>query len=186
MAKLRTVTVKGYTKEEAIANSGLTLDVKFDATVAWKNEEQPEAGSTYFKAFAEAYLDKKIKGTAGVGCAVTVESGVADSRERPYKVLNHVTDGARKYKTVYEGLTNVVLDKAGNVIAGNLVLTKDTKAEAEEAAKEYVTAKRESVHIRLAKNVTEGKTTALEVKYTPSINTTLGTYIVFGYEKEAA
>lgn len=186
MAKLSIVTVQGYTKEEAISKSGLNLEVKFDATAAWKTEEKPEAASTYFKAFAEDYLKKKFKGITGAGCTVTVESGVADSRERPYKVENHVTDGARKYKTRYAGLRGATVDKASlKVTGGTIVLTRDTKGEAEEAAKEYVTANRADVTVVMIKEVVEGKAVALEVKYTPSINTTLGTYIVFGYEKES-
>lgn len=179
MAKLKVVTVKAHTKAEAIAQSG--LDVKFDASTAWKNEEKPEAGSTYFKAFAEDYLEKKIKSVTGVGCAITVESGVADSRERPYKVTNNVTDKARKYTTFYEGLIN------GNDegTTGTIVLTSPSKASAEKAAKDYMTANKSGrVVVRHAKLVTDGKPVALVVGYAPSINTTLGTYIVFGYEKE--
>lgn len=184
MAKLKVVTVQGYSKEEAIAKSGLNLEVKFDASAAWKTEEKPEAGSTYFKAFAEDYLQKKFKGISGVGCTVTVEAGVADSRERPYKVTNHVTDKARKYKTHYEGLINGN-DKG---TSGTIVLAAETKSEAEQLSKDYITASKGAVNkvvVRLAKTVSDGKPVALEVAYTPSINTTLGTYIVFGYEKES-
>jgi hypothetical protein len=180
MGILKSVSVRAYTKEQAIANSGLNLEVKFDASTAWKNEEQPAAESTYFKAFAEDYLAKKLKGISGAGCIVTVEAGVADSRERPYKVENHVTDGARKYKTVYVGLINS--DKHGN--GGSIVLTADTKNAAEEAAKLYVTENKQSVRVKIMKEVTVGKSVAVEVNYAPSINTTLGTYIVFGYERE--
>lgn len=185
MAKLKIVTVQGFTKADAIAKSGLNLEVKFDATTAWKKDEQPSADSTRFKAFAEDYLKNKLKNITGAGCAVTVESGVADSRERPYKVENHVTDKARKYKTVYEGLTGFKIDDKGNITGGTLVLQADTKGEAEDAAKEFTTANRVDVAVRLAKVVSEGKPVAMVVKYTPSINTNLGTYVVFGYETEA-
>lgn len=170
MKKLVILTAQGYTKEEALASLNTNLDVKFDATVAWKNKEQPQG--KYLEAFAEEHLDNKLKGAGGIGYSVTVEPGSADTRERPYKVENVVTEGQRKFKTVYEGFTP----------DGKLVLTKDTKGEAEEAAKDYVTAHKIDVDVRVAKNVTEGQAEALSVKYTPSVNTKLGTYIFFGYE----
>ncbi len=172
MATLKIATAQGFSKEEAFASLGLDLELKYDATTAWKKEEEPKANSPYFDAFAHEHLQKKIKGLAGVACSVTVESGVADSRERPYKVDNVVTKGARKYKTVYEGF-----------VGETIVLSKDTKSEAEEAAKKYVTENRVDVEVRVRKEVKEGQAVAMTVKYTPSLNTKKGTYIFFGYEK---
>lgn len=169
MGKLVIVTSQGYSREEALAAANLPLDVKFDATVAWKNVDQPQG--KHFEAFADDYVNAKIKGAAGIGFSITVVPGVADSRERPYKVDSVVTDGARKYKTVYEGF-------AGK----ELVFTRDLKSEAEEAAKEYVSLHKTDVTVRIAKNVTEGQSTAMTVKYTPSINTNKGTYTFFGIE----
>jgi hypothetical protein len=185
MGKLRIVTSKGNTKEQAIANSGLSdiLDVKFDATQAWKKEGTPDGATTYFKAFAEDYAKKKVKGIEGIGFTVTVEPGVADSRERPYKVTNHPTDAARKYTTFYEGLIDGNLEGT----TGTIVFKADDKADAEKKAKQYMTDYRDSrVVVRLVKLVTEGKPVALVVDYAPSAGATLGTYIVFGYEREAA
>lgn len=170
MGKLSIVTVTGFTREEAIASANLNLDVKFDATPAFKKAGAP-TNPDYIYAFANEYSQKKHKGLAGAGYFIVVESGVADSRERPYKVETVVTEGTRKYKTVYEGFAE-----------GKLVFSKDLKSEAEEAAKEYVTANKVDVTVRLAKNVVEGQETAMTVKYTPSINTKKGTYVLFGIE----
>ena len=185
MGKLKIVKAKGFTKEQAIQDSGLgeVLDVKFDATQAWKKEGTPDAASTYFKAFAEEYIAKKIKNIEGVGFTVTVEAGVQDSRERPYKVINHPTDSARKYTTYYEGL----IDGNSEGTTGTIVFKADDKASAEKKAKEYMTEHRHSrIVVRLVKLVTEGKPVALVVEYAPSAGATEGTYIVFGIEREAA
>lgn len=176
MKNLTIVTAKGFTKEEALASINTKLDVKFDATVAWKKEGEPEG--KYLEAFADKHIETKLRGAAGIGYSVTVDAGSADTRERPYKVLNVVTDGQRKFKTVYEGLINVAPDGTG----GTIVLVRDTKGEAEDAAKDYVTEHKVDVKVRIAKNVIEGQEEALTVEYTPSINTKLGTYIFFGYE----
>jgi hypothetical protein len=169
MGKLVIVTAQGYSKEEALASANLNLDVKFDATVAWKNQGQPQA--KHLEAFADDYISGKVKGAAGIGFSITVDPGVSDTRERPYKVDSVVTDGARKYKTVYEGF-------AGN----QLVFTRDLKSEAEEAAKEYVSTYKTDVTVRIAKNVVEGQSEAMTVKYTPSVNTNKGTYVFFGIQ----
>ena len=185
MSKLKIVISKGYTKEQAITNSGLSdiLDVKYDATQAWKKEGTPDGTSIYFKAFAEEYVVKKVKGIEGIGFTVTVEPGVADTRERPYKVINHPTEGARKYTTYYEGLIDGNLEGT----TGTIVFKAEDKASAEKKAKEYMTENRNSrVVVRLVKLVTEGKPVALVVNYAPSEGANLGTYIIFGYEREAA
>lgn len=176
MKNLTIVTAKGYTKEEALASVGTKLDVKFDATAAYKKEGTPQG--KYLEAFADKHLNDKLKGASGIGYSITIEAGSADSRERPYKVTNVVTNGQRKWKSVYQGLINVAEDGTG----GTIVLTRDTKNEAEDAAKEYVTANRTKVTVRLAKSVTEGQATAMVVDYAPAKKTKLGTYIFFGYE----
>lgn len=178
MAKLVVVQAQGFTKEEALSTTVLAGSVlKFDASASWKNEDSPSVDSKYLDAFAEDYLRRrKIDGIVGVAASVTVESGTADSRERPYKVDNVVTDGARKWKTVYQGFVGA--NDLG--LGGVLVLQKDTKAEAEQAAKDYVTENKVNVKVVVAKEVTKGQAVAMEVKYTPSVNTRKGTYIFFG------
>jgi len=170
MKKLVILTAQGYTKEEALASVSTTLDVKFDATPSWKTAGQPQGKR--LEAFAEEHINSKIKGATGIGYSLTVVAGSADTRERPYKVNNVVTDGQRKFKMVYEGFTP----------DGKIVLTKDTKGEAEDAAKAYVTENKVKVRVRIAKNVSEGQEEAFTVDYVPSKNTQLGSYIFFGYE----
>lgn len=172
---LKVVTVQGYTKEEAIRQSGVSLDVKFDATTAWKKDNQPEGVD--LNTFASEYIDQKIKGVSGVGFCVTVEAGKADSREKPYKVTNIVTKGTRRFKQVYEGYTGF-----SDTEEGTLVLSKYDKGEAVQAAKDYVTANKTSVRLRVKKDPVKGEKSAAVIDYAPSLGTQLGTYIIFGYE----
>ena len=185
MSKLKIVSVSGDTKENAVAKSGLAkfLDVKYDATQAWKKEGTPDPKSTYFKAFDEEYINKKVKGIEGIGFTVTVEPGVPDTRERPYKETNIPTEGTRKYTSFYEGLVGG--DDKGKT--GTIVFIADDKAAGIKKAKEYVTDHRDArVILRLVKLVTEGQPVAAIIDYAPSAAATLGTYIVFGYERDAA
>lgn len=178
MSKVKIATVNGYTKEEALATSNVAVDVKFDATTAYKKAGSPTG--THLIAFCEDYLEKKIKSCPGIGCSITVEAGVADNRERPYKVDNVVTDGARKYETVYQGVVKTEI--VPGLVAEAIVFTDYSKSDAEETAKQFVTDHNIDVTVKLAKEVTEGQEIAMVVRYTPSVNTKLGTYIAFGYE----
>lgn len=180
MQKLKIVTVEAFSKEEAIKLANISkLDVKSDATIAWKKDESP-MDEPQLSAFAAEYAEKKSKSVAGNGYIITVEAGSPDDREKPYKVENVVTDGPRKWKVVYQGFIGVTTPGQG----GTLVFTKDTKSDGEQAAKDYVTDNKVDVELRVAKKVTVGKALAMTVKYTPSVNTKKGKYIIFGYEAE--
>lgn len=191
MGKLKIETAKGFSREEAfakteLAKNGVTL--KFDATTAFKNDGKPEG--RHLEAFVDEYQQKRVKGVANVGFSITLEAGVADSRERPYKVENVVTKGARRWKTVYQGFVGAN-DKG---VGGTLVFSKDTKGDAEEAGKAYVTENKVKVAVRMGKEVIgsiikvdkddKGKPGAAQdvamiINYTPSINATEGNYIFF-------
>lgn len=176
--KVKFVRVEAHSKAEAIAQVN-NFVVKFDATTAFRNENEPKGEE--LDAFAVEYLQRKIKGIEGVGCIVTLAAGTADTRERPYKVENVITNGARKWAMTYHGYVGA--DNKG--LNGKLVLSRDTKSEAEQAAKDYVTENRVNVKVVVGKKVVQGQAVAMEVKYTPSANTTLGSYLLFGYELEA-
>ena len=127
--------VNGATKEEALAKA--PFDIMGDATQAykiWRKKQVNGVTDADKKEFMLEYLAKKSKNCAGVGFSITIESAVADTRERPYKIEDVKNDkGARKYKTIYQ-----IIDKAtGAVIAQ----TDETKAKAKEIAKALYTDK---------------------------------------------
>lgn len=171
--------VTGATKEEALANA--PFDIMGDATQAYRNARKANKGAwtdADTKQFMLDYLAKKSKNCTGVGFSITLESAVADTRERPYS-FNDVKNekGARKYKTVYQ-----LIDKAtGSVIAQ----TDETKAKAKEIAKALYTEKgfKGDLICTYTKQVLDGEPTAFEVTYTPSKSSRTGVYLVFGIER---
>ena len=89
------VEVKGYTKQEAVAQA--PFQVIRDATQAWKAAGKPITDKA-LKEFCAEYLTKHTKMAAGVGCSITFEAGSADTRERPYTMIDIKNEkGKRKY-----------------------------------------------------------------------------------------
>ncbi len=172
------VEVCGATKAEAFEKA--PFFIQGDATQAfktWKSKQTEGVTDKMIKEFCLAYLAKKSKNAPGVGFAITVESAVADTRERPYK-FNDVKNekGKRKYKTTYQ-----IIDKAtGKVLAE----TNETKAKAKEIAKKLYTDEnfKGNLICTYTKQVLEGEPVAFEVVYTPSKSSRVGTYLVFGIE----
>lgn len=174
MANLITKTAKGFSKEAALESIGLNKDLfKFDSTMAYRNAvEKDELVS--IEDFAQKQIDAKAKGLPGVGFSVTVTSGKEDSRERPYKEQVVVTTQARKYKTQYALVTGSETLEGGKIVA-----FADDKSKARKAAKDFVTANKETVTVFPIKVVSEGESVATKVEYTPSIGTKEGEYLFF-------
>lgn len=171
--------VNGATKEEALAKA--PFDIMGDATQAykiWRKKQVNGVTDADKKEFMLEYLAKKSKNCAGVGFSITIESAVADTRERPYKIEDVKNDkGARKYKTIYQ-----IIDKAtGAVIAQ----TDETKAKAKELAKALYTDKgfKGDLICTYTKQVVDGEPTAFTATYTPSKSSRVGSYLVFGIER---
>lgn len=170
------VEVTGMSREEAIEKAPFT--VLKDATQAWKNFKKKAVGSVSQKdqrQFMLDYIAKNSKNAPGVGYSITLESAVADTRERPYKFENIKNEkGARKYKTIYQ-LKDA---KTGEVIAE----TEGTKQAAKELAKSLYTENkyRGDLVCTYTKQVVEGEPTAFKVTYTPSKSSKVGSYLAFG------
>lgn len=179
MNNFKIVETKAFTKAEAlnqvVENNG--IQVIKDATQAWKNAGKPVTDKELRKFCAE-YLQKETKFAAGIGCAITVESGVADSRERPYTVTDIKNEqGKRKYKTAIQGI---------DCATGEILFTCfGTKTEAKEMAKDLYKKNdfKGDILANYVKVVEFGETGAFEVTYTPSKSAKQGTYLVFGVER---
>ena len=104
MMNFKKVEVTGATKEEALEKA--PFEIMGDATQAyktWRKKQLNGVTEADKKQFMLDYLDKKSKSVAGVGFVITEESAIADTRERPYRVLDVKNEkGARKYVTVYQ------------------------------------------------------------------------------------
>lgn len=174
------VEVTGVTKEEALAKA--PFEIMGDATQAyktWRKKQLNGVTEADKKQFMLDYLEKKSKAVAGVGFAITDESAIADTRERPYRVIDVKNEhGARKYVTVYQ-----IVDAETGVV---LAETNETKAKAKELAKELYTEKgfRGNTKCHYTKQVLDGEPIAFTTEYAPSKNSRVGSYTCFGIVRD--
>lgn len=171
--------VIGSTKDEAFAKA--PFEIMGDATQAyklWKQQHTSGITDTDIKQFMIDYLNKKSKNVTGVGFSITLESAIADTRERPYSISDiKNTKGARSWETVYQ----VVDEATGNVLAK----TNETKAKAKELIRSLYIDKnyKGNCTCYITKQVKDGEPIAFTSKYTPSKGSRCGRYMVFGFER---
>lgn len=177
MANFKKLEVVGATREEALAKA--PFHIMKDATQAfklWKKKQVNGITDKEIKQFCMDYLAKNTKNAPGVGCRITIEAAVSDTRERPW-TINDVKNekGKRKYTTIYQ-----LIDKATGQILDEV---EGTKAKAKEAAKKLIANGFKGRGIcTYTKQVTEGEPVAFNFEYTPSKASHAGTYLVFGIE----
>ena len=179
--------VTGATKEEALAKA--PFSIMGDATQAYKAFRKKQVNGVTDadkKQFMLDYLDKKSKNVAGVGFSITEESAVADTRERPYTIHdNKNTSGARKYKTIYQIYEN--LGTSEKPVKGKLLKEVDTtKTDSKNVGKSMWADEgfKGNVVCYYTKQVIEGEAIAWTGEYTPSKSSRVGTYVVFGIERD--
>lgn len=172
MANFKTVTVKGFTKQEALEQAPFQI-IK-DATQAWKKAGQPVEAE--LKAFCESYLSKNTRMAQGIGCSITLDAGSINTRKRPYVYTNCKNEkGKRKFRRSIQGV---------NAATGEILFTCfDTKADARKMGDElYKNGYTGNITANIVENVVEGEAKAFEMSYVPSKNTKLGSYLAFGVE----
>ena len=163
----------GVTKDAAMKESGLNLRV--DATQAYKKWAKENAtNEDNVKEWMKDYLKKKKFTMPNDGAYIVLQSAVADSRERPYKVEKPKYDA----RTHSPEKFYIVRDKTGNEVA-----RAKTSKEAEAKAKEFVTDYKESLTINIEWVAKEKNSLYATVKYTPSKGTQPCKLLVFGYQK---
>lgn len=159
---------KDAAKEEA---KELTLMV--DATQAYnKWAKDNVTNEENVKEWMKDYLKTKRYDKPGLGAFIVTQTGVLDTRERPYKVD----------KPKYEVRTHspekfyVLRDAVGTELGRE----KTSKA-AEQAAKELVTDLKETININYEWVAKEKNALYATVKYTPSKGAKPYKLMVFGY-----
>lgn len=173
------VEIVGASKEEAINNANLGFSIAGDATQAYKNWMKAQSGAVTekdVKQFMIDYLQKKVKCATGVGYIITIESAIADTRERPWTITDVKNEqGKRKFKKVYR----LIDDATGEVLGTN----DETKAAAKQLAKDIIA---DGFHGKMTcyigKDVKEGEPIAFKAEYTPSKAAKSGRWMVFGNE----
>lgn len=159
---------KDAAKEEA---KELTLMV--DATQAYnKWAKDNVTNEENVKEWMKNYLKTKKYDKPGLGAFIVTQTGVLDTRERPYKVE----------KPKYEVRTHspekfyVLRDAVGTELGRE----KTSKA-AEQTAKELVTDLKETININYEWVAKEKNALYATVKYTPSKGAKPYKLMVFGY-----
>ena len=165
---MRKLTIKAYGFDEAkqkALEEGIT--VVRNVTPSFKKENPVD-----FDVFAQQMLEKnKLTNATGVGCIVVSEAGSADTRERPYEFINNVTEGQLTKKRVFEIRT---------ASDDTFVAEAETKVEAARLAKVAMKTTKQDLICKQVYRVEDDHALAFSLKYVPSSNTKLGTYIVFG------
>lgn len=170
---MKKFVIKAFSQDEAKQKAlELGLNVVKNVTNSWKNADSPAINSDEFKTFANEMFDKnKLSSTTGVGLIVVETPGVQDNRARPYEFINNVAKGSIEKKRIFE-IRLAADDK--------LISEAETKGDAIRKAKELMSEYRQDIVTKVVYRVLGEKGTAFKLKYTPSIKTTEGTYVVFG------
>ena len=160
--------INAYSYDEAKAKAleyGMTI-VR-NVTPSFKKEMPVD-----FDEFAERMLVKNhLENANGVGCVVVLESGSADTRERPYEYVNNVVEGKLTKKRIFE-----VRTVKNDVLIGEA----ETKSDAAKIAKTAMKEVKEDIYCRQIYKIVGEKGLAFNLNYVPSVNTKEGRYIVFG------
>ena len=161
----------GTTKDEAMKESGLNLRV--DATQSYKKWAKDNAVTEDSqKEWMKEYLKKKKLTMPNDGAYIVLQSAVADTRERPYKVEKPKYDA----RTHSPEKFYILRDSNGNEVGRE----KTSKA-AEQSAKDFVADFKESVTINIEWVAKEKNSLYANVKYTPSKGSQKCKMLVFGY-----
>ena len=151
-----------------------------DATQAynlWVKKQNGAVTDKMVKEFMLDYLTKNTKCKAGLGCMITVESAVKDTRERPYRIEKYKNEqGRRKFSRVYTWV-----DRDTQVVVSS---TDTTQANAMNAIKDLYKSGsyKGNADLVVKMEVTEGQSVLATSYYTPSKSTHSGKYIIFGVE----
>jgi hypothetical protein len=162
----------GTTKDAAIKESGLNLRV--DATQAYKKWAKENAVTEdNQKEWMKEYLKKKKFTMPNDGAYIVLQSAVADTRERPYKVNKPKYD-ARTHtpERFYVGRAQDTNEE---------LFTEKTSKAAEQAAKEWVTENHVGVNLVIETRLKEKNALYASVDYVPSKGSQPCKLLVFGY-----
>ena len=173
---MKKITFNAFSEAEAREMAiEANLPVVRNVTPSWLKAGSPAVGTEEFFDFAKNMMKKThLDNTTGAGLLVVEEKGSKDTRKRPYKIINNIVEGVKKYETIYE-----VRRKDD----GTLVGTARKKKDAFKLVRKAMAEVQADMECRIVKVVKDNKDLAFTAEYVPSINTNLGTYTVFGNER---
>ena len=179
LVNFKSKEISAFTLKEAQEKLAETVNMEVfaNATIAWNKAGKPRPGTPEYKVFCSEFLTKKTKNKAGLAGVIVMESGSADTRQRPYSFENVVNKEKRKYQT----FLTVIDDETGKV----LVETNGTKTDAKEAVRDLYSKDgyRGNATCFYNKKVVKGTKEAFTVKYQPSKSAKEGVFMFFGIER---
>lgn len=160
--------IEAYSLDEA-KKKAEDLGITVTKNVTRRKTADPDST---MEDFATAQFEKdKLTETTGVGYIVVETPGSADTRVNPWTLNDN--------KPV-PGMTKTRVFEVRTVADDKFVLSARTKAEAIRKAKAAMKGYKEDLRCEVVYRVDTEHKTAFTLDYTPSINTTLGVYYVFG------
>ena len=193
---------QGYDKETALESTGLEISIEKckNATVAWKKAGSP-LNTKDMNKFCTEYLKNNKLISNGY---IIVESASADTRVRPYSIINETTQGKRKTTTTYQikeadlkvkyNTYTVVDEETGEkkevttptvdvVAVGAVEARANKKDEAFKLMKGLIEETKKTYAVEIVKEVTEGQKYAGYGLYTPSKSAKLGKFVFFSTQE---
>lgn len=163
--------VIGTTKDEAIKNSGLNL--RGDLTQSYKKWSADNVVTEdSLKEWMQDKLKSKKWNMPKDGAYVVLQPAVVDTRERPYKVINHTYDAKTHTPESYYIIRDATNNEVGRA---------KTKSEAIQKGKDFVSDFKESLTISKEFVCKEKNSLITTIEYTPSKGTQKCKLLVFGY-----
>lgn len=169
---MKSLEIHAYSLEEAklkAYKSGIT--VIQDITKSWKKSGSPILNQPLRIFAADELSKRKLFNFENVGIIITISPGIKNSKKNPLIVINHKRIGKCKLqKTIQLRL------KSSDTIIGIAY----SKAEAINLSKQLIKNYKEDIY---AKTVYVSNDIDFDIKYSPSVKSKLGQYIVFYVEK---
>ena len=169
---MRKLEIQAYSVEHAklqAYNQGITVIA--DASVWWRKKGRPTL-TRDLQIFAADYMEsKKMFDFEGSGIVIAIIPGRSDERCNPYKLIKHKRKGRCKTERVVE-----IIRKSDKQVIG----TAPNKTEAYKLAKRLIKKQKTDLY---AKTAYIAQDLDFEMEYSPSSNTLLGQYVVFGVDE---
>lgn len=163
----------GKSKEEIIKNVA-PMNLMVDATQAYKKwAKENAANEDNIKEWMKDYLRKKKYDKPNMGAYIVTQTGVSDTRERPYKVTKLKYDKrTHSFEKVYVGR---------NAETNEEIFVEKTSKAAEQACKDWIIKNQKSVNLFVEARIKEKNALYATVEYTPTKGAQPYKFLVFGF-----
>lgn len=159
---------------EIAKQKGITV-VK-NVTSWWKNVGQPMSDRELRTFAASSLIRSRLAKVEGTGLVIEIVKGHKNRKLRPYTYVNRLFSGGRRRKQKYYEIRK----KSNN----ELLATAKSKELAIKRSKNLIINQKEDLIGTVSYEVVKEDRLSFTLKYTPSVTTAEGKYLVFGTPKE--